>query len=296
MSSRAERRRRTQATARAAAPPSPAPLFSRTNVATVIALGLLALVVGMRFEWLRRQITWYLAVDQFGYFTFARDILAGRLFHAWPPGDALARALPPRTDVLVQSYIWDNGHIYSRYAPGFPLVLAAWIALVGEHRIHTLNPILFCTAIVLVAVFVRRLTRSWWRGLAAAALIPLCPTQIHWWGLTLTRDVATHVVAFTGLLLLLPSGSHALGGRRTVLATLLLGFTAAMRPDAVMYLMPAGLLVLWRWRRERATAHAPSFGRLLAMTAAAYAVGIAPLARLQPGDDRQSRCPRRASS
>lgn len=274
MSSRAERRRRTQATTRAAAAPSPAPLLSRANVATAIALGLLALVVGMRFEWLRRQITWYLAVDQFGYFTFARDILAGRLFHAWPPGDALARVLPPRTDVLVQSYIWDNGHIYSRYAPGFPLVLAAWIALVGENRIHTLNPILFCTAIVLVAVFVRRLTRSWWRGLAAAALIPLCPTQIHWWGLTLTRDVATHVIAFTGLLLLLPSGTHVLGGRRTTVGALVLGFTAAMRPDAVMYLIPAGLLVLWRWRRERA---AVSFGRVLSVSAAAYAVGIVPL-------------------
>src|SRR5215831_17359158 len=99
----------------------------RRRWTTIVAFALLALVVGMRFAWLDRRITWYLAVDQFGYVSFAHDILSGRLLHHWAPADALAKWMPARTDILVQSYIFDAGRIYSRYAPGFPILLAAWI-------------------------------------------------------------------------------------------------------------------------------------------------------------------------
>jgi len=61
--------------------------------------------------------TWYLAVDQFGFLTFAHDLLHGRVFHHWPPLDALAARLLPRVDVLVQSYVADHGRIYCRYPP-----------------------------------------------------------------------------------------------------------------------------------------------------------------------------------
>ncbi|HLK11592.1 MAG TPA: hypothetical protein VKW76_09440 [Candidatus Binatia bacterium] len=276
MSSRAERRRRAHAAQRSGPTPVPAAApRGRLAWQHACALGLLAVLVLVRGEWMRRQITWYLAVDQFGYFTFAHDILAGRLLHVWPPADAFASGLPPRTDLLAQTYIWDHGRIYSRYAPGFPLLLAAWLAILGDDRAHYLNPLLYLGSLVLVAAIARRLTRSWWRGLAASALVVISPAFFFLWGLTLTRDVATHVVAFTGLYLLLPAGARRLDGRRTAAAGVALGFAAAMRPDAVMYLLAAIPLAALRWRRERGGGRA--LRRALRVAVPGYVLGIAPL-------------------
>src|SRR5207248_2371539 len=75
---------------------------------------------------IEHKITWYLAVDQLGSLLFARDLLHGRIFHEWVPAHVLASLLPERTDVLAQTYVFDHGIVYSRYAPGFPLLLAAW--------------------------------------------------------------------------------------------------------------------------------------------------------------------------
>ena len=55
--------------------------------------------------------------------------------------------LPDPTDVLAQSYIWNHGHIYSRYAPGFPLILALWTGLFGEQAAHALTEKLCETAL-----------------------------------------------------------------------------------------------------------------------------------------------------
>ncbi len=276
MASRAERRRRIHAAQRSRSTPAPAAAAHvRRAALRAAAFVLLAVLVLVRGEWMRRQITWYLAVDQFGYFSFAHDILAGRLLHVWPPADAFAARLPPRTDILAQTYIWDHGRIYSRYAPGFPLLLAAWLALLGDDRAHYLNPLLYLASLVLLAAIIRRLTRSWWRGVAAAALVVISPAYFYLWGLTLTRDVATHVVAFTGLYLLLPAGGQRLASRRTAAAALALGFAASMRPDAVMYLLAAVPLAALRWRREGGGGRA--LGRALGVAVGGYALGIAPL-------------------
>src|SRR6185436_12459795 len=80
---------------------------------------------------IRNKASWYLAVDQLGYLLSAQDLLHGTLFHSWPPADALATELPTPTDVLAQSYLWDAGSLYSRYAPGFPILLAGWTGLFG---------------------------------------------------------------------------------------------------------------------------------------------------------------------
>src|SRR5881628_1106613 len=101
--------------------------------ATVVVLALAAAAI-------EHKVTWYLAVDQFGYLLFARDLLHGRIFHEWPVANVLAGLLPERTDVLAQTYVWDHGLLYSRYAPGFPIILAAWVWLFGEAAAHLLNP------------------------------------------------------------------------------------------------------------------------------------------------------------
>jgi hypothetical protein len=230
-----------------------------------LAATLLLVLVGLT---LTRLITWYLGIDQFGYLTFARDLLAGRIAHHWPPADALAVRLPERTDVLGQTYVWDRGQLYCRYAPGFPILLAVWIALFGERAAHYLNPLLYVALIGVLIVLHLRLTGSRWRALAGGMLFVLFPTATHLWGVTLTRDVAAHLAAFAGLLLALPR--PVLAPWRGAAAGLALGFAASIRPDAVLYLLPAALLLATQWRSVTAT------GRPLAAILLGLGVGLAP--------------------
>ncbi len=163
---------------------------------------------------MERQITWYLAVDQFGYLNFARDLLSGHVFHDWPPLHGFQQFMPPRTDVLAQTYVDDGGRLYCRYSPGFPMLLAAWMAVFGTYGAHYLNPTLYLVLLAIALVFQLRLFRSPWRAGAGTVLITLFPTFTYLWGLTLTRDMSAHVFAFTGLFLLLPARGRALTAGR----------------------------------------------------------------------------------
>ena len=200
---------------------------------------------------LERQITWYLAVDQFGYLSFAHDLLHGRIFHEWAPLKALEQYFPSRTDLLAQTYVYDAGRLYCRYAPGFPMLLAAWIGLLGDDRAHYLNPTLYLVLLAVTLAFQWRLFRSPWRAAAGTALITLFPTMMYLWGLTLTRDLSAHVFAFTGLFLLLPVYGRAMRPRRLLAAGAALGFAIAIRPDAVLYLVAATFMLVVRWGHER---------------------------------------------
>jgi len=221
--------------------------------------------------------TWYLAIDQFGYLTFAHDLLHGRVFHHWPPFDALAARLPAQVDVLVQSYVADHGRLYCRYPPGYPLLLAGWIGLLGDDAAHVLNPTIFLALLTLLLAFGTRLFRSRWWATAGVALIVLFSerTELFRWALTPVRDPATHLAALLGLFLLLPAGGARLSARRVGAAGLALGYAGSIRPDAVLYLAPAGLVAAARWWEER-----PGWRpvlRQLAAGAAALTLGLAPL-------------------
>ena len=222
-----------------------------------------------------RKITWYFAVDQFGYQAFANDLLRGRILHEWPPMDALAPLLPKRTDVLVQTYVWDDGRMYCRYAPGFPVLLAGWLRLFGSDHIHELNPTLFTAMVALLLAFQRRLFHSRWRAMVGATIFVLAPTTVHLWGLTLTRDVSAHLIALLGLFILLPWRASRLGAVRLGAAALAFGYTASIRPDGVMYLVPAALVATARWRREGVGLGAA--GRLVAIAIVPFVVGLLPL-------------------
>src|SRR5262245_36426018 len=122
-SGRAKRNRAAARREVRAAPARPAPIapagvglpFAMTAlwwVATGLFLGFTA--------WsMDQKITWYLAVDQYGYLAFGHDLAAGHVFHHWPPLDAFVSRLPAQVDVLVQTYVYDHGKLYCRYAPGF---------------------------------------------------------------------------------------------------------------------------------------------------------------------------------
>ena len=201
-----------------------------------------------------RKVTWYLAVDQYGYLAFAHDLAHGRVFHHWPPLDALAAKLPERVDVLSQTYVFDKarGLLYCRYAPGFAIVLAGWLRLFGDDGAHYLNPTVFIVLLAVLLVFQARVFRSRWRATAGVALVVLFPTMLHLWSLTLVRDLPTHLAAFVGLLLLLPVKGRPLGWRRTAAAGVALGFAGSCRPDTLVYLGSAVLIAVARWRHERA--------------------------------------------
>jgi hypothetical protein len=241
---------------------------------TILWWGVVPLLALYTWLAIERRITWYLAVDQFGYMTFAHDLLHGRVFHDWPPLQALRPLLAPRTDVLAQTYVWDQGRLYCRYAPGFPIILALWLALLGDDWAHYLNPVLFIGLLIAVVAFQRRVFHSRWRALSGGALLLLFPTLIHLWGLTLTRDLSCHLMALMGLFVLLPWRAQRLGPRRAAMAGFLLGFTASIRPDAAMYLLPASLIAWRRWRHERLPGSRP--WRPLGAAGGAFAIGLLP--------------------
>jgi hypothetical protein len=265
--------------------PPPRSLESRAVAALrwpVWGIAILVLFVATAMA-MERQITWYLAVDQFGYLNFAHDLLSGHVFHDWPPLHGLQQFMPPRTDVLAQTYVDDGGRLYCRYSPGFPMLLAAWMAIFGDYGVHYLNPTLYLVLLAIALVFQLRLFRSPWRAGIGTVLITLFPTYSHLWGLTLTRDMSAHVFAFTGLFLLLPVHGRPLAPARMLGAMLALGFAASIRPDAVLYLVPATLMLVVRLVRERnrredpAPLSVPRLGLVGGAGILGLALGVSPL-------------------
>ena len=230
----------------------------------------------MTAQAVEHRITWYLAVDQFGYLTFAHDLMRGRVFHRWPPIEALTSALPPRVDVLVQTYVLDHGVLYCRYAPGFAMLLAGWLHLFGDDGAHFLNPTIFIALLVLAFAFQARAVRSHWRAAAGVALLVLLSssTLVFFWALTLVRDLATHLTGLLGLFLLLPVTGTRLTPRRAATAGVALGFAASIRPDAALYFIPGLLLAALRWHRERQPRRAVGLG--LAAGVLGLLIGLAP--------------------
>jgi len=268
---RAERRaggRRRVEVARAATRLWPRVSFALFCATAVVLLGML-----MRGVLLK--ITWYLAVDQFGYLTFAHDLLHGHVFHHWRPMEAFVGRVPPRVDILAQTYVQEGDHAYCRYSPGFPLLLAAWIRLFGDDGAHYLNPTVFLTLLVVLLFLGRRLFRSWWYGLIAVAGVTLFPTYIHLWAITPTRDLAAHLAGFIGILLLAPVGGRPLSPRRVAAAGIAFGYAVTTRPDAVLYAIPGTALLALRWFRERR--RIPATLPIVGGAVLGVVVGLAPL-------------------
>jgi hypothetical protein len=224
---------------------------------------LLALVVAARG--LARRTTWYLASDQFAFLTFADDLRHGTVFH--DPGTIalLVGAVPAgeTADAYYQTYLWRDGRLWSRYPPGFPLLLAAAGALGGERAMHGLNPFLYLVLLAALALFTAQLLRGTPIAAGAAALAPwallVIPTEVHYWGITVARDLPAHLLGLAAL-------AAACAGRFG-LAGLALGFACTIRPDAILYSLSLGAIAL---------VVRPRFAAVLAGSAA-FVAGAAPL-------------------
>lgn len=205
-----------------------------------LGLGLLALLV--TGYGLVRHNNWYLASDQAAFLTIARDMRAGSVFHDTAIFDETVprRHDWKRYDALQQTYFLEEDRLYSRYPPGFPAMLAVAGAIAGEAGEHWLNPLLYLATLVVLALLVYALLRPHDRALAAGAsvlvlwLVLLVPSGVHLWGITVARDLPAHLFG----LLSLGFASRS----RPVLAGLSLGLAVLIRPDALLYAVPAGVI------------------------------------------------------
>lgn len=234
-----------------------------------LPVALLAVALALVGVWTVQRTTWYLAIDQFGYLTFARDLANGSARHDWDLLPALKPLLPPAdVDVYAQTYVRRGDDLYCRYAPGFPAILAAVRRAFGPAAEHAVNPAMLVLLLVTVFALGRRLFASAWIGLACALLSALLPNYVLLWSTSPLRDVPAHVVAWSGLLLLVPGGRRLAAGPRELLAGLLLGYAMSIRVDAALYLVAAGGVALLD--RSRLV-------RRLVGGVLGFAIGVAPL-------------------
>lgn len=230
-----------------------------------MAAGLVALGLALAARGLLRHNTWYLASDQFAFLTFADDLAAGHVFHDPAAVASLVSPRIPRTaavDAYYQTYVYRDGLLFSRYPPGFPLLLAAAKRLGGDAAMHWLNPALYLLLLALLAAIAARLVEPELRWPTAATtvwLMLVLPAEVHYWGITVSRDLPAHLLALAGLLLA--------ARRSSAWAGLSLGFATSIRPDAALWL-PALQLACPLDARSPRSAIATSAG---------FLVGAAPL-------------------
>jgi hypothetical protein len=233
----------------------------RAIAITLCGLALLAATRG-----LVRHNTWYLASDQFAFLTFADDLTHGRVFHDPTTVGLLAGPSLPReaaADAYYQTYILRGGRLYSRYPPGYPLLLAGVKLAGGETAQHWLNPLLYLVLVGVLGRLAAHLVPSpaaaWAAAAAAMWALLVIPVEVHYWGITIARDLPAHLLALTAVLSA-RAGSPGWSG-------LLLGLAGSVRPDAVLW-APSVALVLPRDARRPGD---------VARGTIAFATGLLPL-------------------
>jgi hypothetical protein len=199
----------------------------------ILGLGFLALVLSG--YGLVRHNNWYLASDQAAFLTMARDIRSGTVFHdATIFAETVPAQRPGKTyDALQQTYFLRGDKLYSRYPPGFPVLLAMAGAMGGETAEHWLNPVLYLASLLVLAGLLLSVLGGYDRlfALAVAVLavwmVLLVPTGIHLWGITVARDLPAHGFGLLAILLAVR--------RRPAGSGLALAAAALIRPDALLY-------------------------------------------------------------
>src|SRR5262249_34206001 len=107
---------------------------------------------------------------------------------------------------------------------------------------HRLTPVLSLVLLAALALLTPRLLTGARHGIreGAAAAAPwallVIPAEVHYWGITVARDLPAHLLAIGAL-------AAACAGRFS-LAGLALGIACTMRPDAILYSFSLGALAL----------------------------------------------------
>jgi hypothetical protein len=260
---------------------------ARGRAPDLIYLAAVALVFFLAGHGLLRKVTWYLAIDQYGYLTFSGDLAQGRVFHQWPPIEHLAAQIPvPSVDVLAQTYVFTGDRMYCRYTPGFPIILAAWIRLFGPSAAHYLDPILFLGLLAVQLQLTRRVFATEpgarWLALAGTLLLLLLPSYLHLWAITILRDISAQLFALMAILVAVPR-PQPISPRRAAAIGFLFGYLISVRVDALLFGLPIGALFLWQLLAQAVEGRRPLGTRLAGIApavlsaAALFAVGVSPL-------------------
>jgi hypothetical protein len=241
------------------------------SLADILYIVGIATVFFLAAHGLFRKVTWYLAIDQYGYLTFAGDLAQGRIFHEWPPMQVLAPAIPvPHVDVRAQTYVFDGERMFCRYTPGFPILLAAWMRMLGANAAHYIDPTLFLALLAVHHALARRLLAAVagarWLALVGTLLLLLLPSYLHLWAITILRDIAAQLFALTAMLVTVRR-DVPMSRRRAGLIGFLVGYLICIRIDAGLFALPIGLLFLTQARARGS----------MAVAAALFVIGVTPL-------------------
>jgi len=241
------------------------------SLADILYIVAIATVFFLAAHGLFRKVTWYLAIDQYGYLTFAGDLARGRVFHEWPPMQVLAPAIPvPHVDVRAQTYVFDGERMFCRYTPGFPILLAAWMRTFGANAAHYIDPTLFLALLAVHHALARRLLTAVagarWLALVGTLLLLLLPSYLHLWAITILRDISAQLFALTAMLVTIRRDGP-MSRRRAAVIGFLVGYLICIRIDAGLFALPIGLLFLTQ-ARARGT---------IPIAAALFMLGVSPL-------------------
>jgi hypothetical protein len=135
-----------------------------------------------------------------------------------------------------------DGKLYPQFVHLLPATLAASDWVVGSRGMLKVNALLGGLALLVFFVFATKLLRGW-TAVGATAALGLNLIQVHF-----SRDayteILTQVLLFGGLWALL-SARRALHAGRAALAGLLVGAAAMARLDALVFLVPLGIYVVY---------------------------------------------------
>lgn len=184
----------------------------------------------------------YMESDPDGYLVLAKRIARGE-----------ALAFQPPNPFQYHSHVWvenEQGLVTSKFAPGYPLVMAVFFLLLGDEGMFWVSPVM--AALSLVGAFF--LFRQWMS--ATASLLAVFTISINWYvlfygGFLLTH--ATNLCLTTWGMCALWSWWRKPAVARGLAAGLLLGGACAVRYSSGVFglaILIAALSVLLRQRRQ----------------------------------------------
>jgi hypothetical protein len=243
------------------------------KVTTILLVCLLLLVPTLGY------FGYYLAVgsDQYEVVRFAQDLAGGSIFRSHPVFDLVkdrveqGRLYP----IHYGGYLLRDGRIFCKYAIGYPLILAAFISLLGLPGAFFANFIIYSVLLLVIyklgVLYFSDRPDCRPLALGASLLFFLLIDQV--WKLSATPhgDVASLFCLTAGVYLLVRAfrGEPGPAIGWIALAGLFLGFSVTIRTPNILMLMPAGLYCLIRLIKKKRP------GRILAvLVIAALAVGV----------------------
>jgi hypothetical protein len=147
--------------------------------------------------------------------------------------------------------------------PGYPALIAAVFTFAGNspRAVMLVQAVLDVAGCFLIAWIASRLapTESRWRVTVAALwLAALCPFTANYTAVVLTETLAVFLTALAILVLLETDLGRPAEPRGTLFATnpwllagIVVGFGALVRPETPLLLVAAGVVLLWKWWRPR---------------------------------------------